>query len=83
MLNPLLNPTFQLKTRRPPLLVSGRFGDLYFAAQDGLAETELVFLSGNDLPQRMQNKTHFTVAETGFGTGLNFLAILQHWQQWK
>ena len=82
MLNPLLDPNISIEDRDGrPCLVSGRFGDLYFAAQDGLAETELVFLSGNDLPQRMQNKTHFTVAETGFGTGLNFLAILQHWQQ--
>ncbi len=81
MLNPLLDPDISIEDRDGrPCLVSGRFGDLYFAAQDGLAETELVFLSGNDLPQRMQNKTHFTVAETGFGTGLNFLALLKHWQ---
>ena len=82
MLNPLLDPDISIEDRDGrPCLVSRRFGDLYFAAQDGLAETELVFLSGNDLPQRMQNKPHFTVAETGFGTGLNFLALLQHWQR--
>ena len=82
MLNSLLDPDISIEDRDGrPCLVSGRFGDLYFAAQDGLAETELVFLSGNDLPQRMQNKAHFTVAETGFGTGLNFLALLNHWQE--
>ena len=81
MLTSLLDPDISIEDRGGrPCLVSRRFGDLYFAAQDGLAETELVFLSGNDLPQRMQNKAHFTVAETGFGTGLNFLALLKHWQ---
>ena len=82
MLTLLLDPEISIEDRDGrPCLVSGRFGDLYFAAQDGLAETELVFLSGNDLPQRMRDKTHFTIAETGFGTGLNFLALLKHWQE--
>lgn len=52
--------------------VSARFDDPYFSKNDGLAETQHVFLAGNDLPQRFQNGFH--IAELGFGTGLNLLA---------
>lgn len=38
----------------------------------GAAEKTHVFLQGNNLPQRMDG-TPFTVAELGFGTGLNLL----------
>lgn len=58
---------------------SGRFGDVYFSAEDGLAETRHVFLEGNDLPSAWAGKTDFTIAETGFGTGLNFCAAVQLW----
>ncbi|MCC6597531.1 MAG: tRNA (5-methylaminomethyl-2-thiouridine)(34)-methyltransferase MnmD [Alphaproteobacteria bacterium] len=51
------------------------FDDVYFSAQDGLAETEHTFLAGNDLPARWAGCSEFTIAETGFGTGLNFLAV--------
>lgn len=54
--------------------VSQRFGDPYFSLYDGLAETRHVFLSGNDLPNRLCSGFH--IAELGFGTGLNLLATL-------
>jgi len=53
---------------------SEQFDDVYFSADDGLAETAHVFLDGNDLPQRFEVADPFVIAETGFGTGLNFLA---------
>lgn len=56
------------------------FADCYFSLQDGLAEARYVFLQGNALPQRWQGKARFTIGETGFGTGLNFLATWQAWQ---
>jgi tRNA 5-methylaminomethyl-2-thiouridine biosynthesis bifunctional protein len=61
---------------------SGQFDDLYFSSENGLAESRYVFLSGNQLPERMTQPLDrpFTVAETGFGTGLNFLAC---WQAWR
>ena len=31
---------------------STRFGDVYFSREDGLAESQHVFLAGNELPQR-------------------------------
>lgn len=55
--------------------VSRRFDDPYFSLNGGLAETRHVFLDGNDLPTRLRPGFH--VAETGFGTGLNLLALAQ------
>jgi tRNA 5-methylaminomethyl-2-thiouridine biosynthesis bifunctional protein len=51
------------------------YDDVYFSTDDGLAESCHVFLAGNDLPYRWQNRAHFTVCEVGFGTGLNLLAM--------
>ena len=53
---------------------SQQFDDVYFSAEDGLAETRHVFVEGNGLPGRWQGRDRFCIAETGFGTGLNFLA---------
>ncbi len=64
--------------------VSGEFGDVYFSHADGLAESRHVFLDGNHLPERLANLApyqHFTIAELGFGTGLNLLAVWQLWQK--
>lgn len=49
------------------------FDDIYFAAEDGLSESRYVFLSQNNLPTAWQHRQNFTICETGFGTGLNFL----------
>ena len=49
------------------------FDDIYFSVEDGPAETKYVFLDGNNLPARFAEKEVFTICETGFGTGLNFL----------
>ncbi len=58
---------------------SSRYEDIYYNTDDGAAESKYVFLSGNDLPARWQGKSHFCIAETGFGTGLNFLITMQAW----
>lgn len=57
------------------------FQDVYFSSDNGLLETDYVFLQGNALQSRWQTlKTlHFTIAETGFGTGLNFLSAIKLW----
>ncbi|MBH2907784.1 bifunctional tRNA (5-methylaminomethyl-2-thiouridine)(34)-methyltransferase MnmD/FAD-dependent 5-carboxymethylaminomethyl-2-thiouridine(34) oxidoreductase MnmC [Serratia marcescens] len=59
--------------------VSKQFDDVYFSNQDGLEETRYVFLHGNRLPQRFATHPRplLVVAETGFGTGLNFLTLWQ------
>ncbi|MBB39749.1 MULTISPECIES: FAD-dependent 5-carboxymethylaminomethyl-2-thiouridine(34) oxidoreductase MnmC [Hyphomonas] len=56
-------------------------GDVYFTAGDGLAETRAVFLAGCGLPEGWSGRESFTIGETGFGTGLNFLAAWDLWRQ--
>ncbi|PCK00569.1 MAG: hypothetical protein COA45_01985 [Zetaproteobacteria bacterium] len=53
------------------------FDDVYFSAVDGLAESRYVYLEGNKLPDSWVGRGRFTICELGFGTGLNFLAVLQ------
>jgi len=60
---------------------SGRFDDVYFSRQDGLAESRAIFLGGCDLPHAWSRRRAFTVAELGFGTGLNIVALLDLWQR--
>lgn len=60
---------------------SGRYGDVYFCAEDGLAETRAVFLDGCDLPDAWAGRRDFTVAELGFGSGLNIAALLDLWRR--
>jgi tRNA 5-methylaminomethyl-2-thiouridine biosynthesis bifunctional protein len=55
------------------------FGDCYHSASGGLEQARHVFLAGNDLPARWQDRD-FVILETGFGLGLNFLATWQAWQ---
>lgn len=58
---------------------SSQFDDVYFDKESGLEETRHVFINNNHLSDRwssMQNNT-FVIAETGFGTGLNFLCAWQ------
>lgn len=60
---------------------SDRFGDVYFSREDGLSETRAVFLAGCGLPEAWEGRRHFTVAELGFGTGLNIAALLDLWRR--
>lgn len=68
----------ELEWRGGGVPVSVRFDDPYFSLDNGLAETWHVFLGGNDLPARFRDG--FSIAELGFGTGLNFLAT---WAAWR
>lgn len=75
------NQHTDLSWRETPLgsvPISTRFDDPYYSLENGLAETNHVFLQGNDLPARFGKHLH--IAELGFGTGLNFLTTLQAWQ---
>lgn len=68
---------------REDLPYSRRFEDIYFSNADPLAESRYVFIEGNQLLQRFADlpaDANFCVAETGFGTGLNFLLCLQAWR---
>lgn len=74
---PLSQPTLDWEGLVPR---SRQFADVYFSRTDGLAESRHVFLAGNGLPHRWQQRDTFCVAELGFGTGLNFLAT---WEAWR
>lgn len=60
---------------------SERFGDVYHSASGAVGQAHHVFLSGNELPQRWRGRHRFVVLETGFGTGLNFLATWAAWHE--
>ncbi|PJG84761.1 bifunctional tRNA (5-methylaminomethyl-2-thiouridine)(34)-methyltransferase MnmD/FAD-dependent 5-carboxymethylaminomethyl-2-thiouridine(34) oxidoreductase MnmC [Conservatibacter flavescens] len=65
--------------------VSPQFDDVYFNNQDGLAESRYVFQEGNQLWERWLNFSHsvFIIGETGFGTGLNFLAVTHLFREFR
>ena len=50
--------------------------DIYFSVEDGLAESRHVFLDGTSLRDALSTRPHLVIAETGFGTGLNLMAVL-------
>lgn len=59
--------------------IATRFDDPYYSLENGLAETEHVFLAGNDLPARFGGNFH--IGELGFGTGLNLLVTWAAWDR--
>jgi tRNA 5-methylaminomethyl-2-thiouridine biosynthesis bifunctional protein len=59
---------------------SAAYGDVYHSPAGPFAQAAHVFLQGNGLPQRWHGRERFTVCETGFGLGLNFLAL---WRAWR
>lgn len=62
--------------------LSKSFGDVYFSKANGLEETRHVFLQHNQLTERWQQlseNSFFVIGETGFGSGLNFLAAWDLW----
>ena len=81
-----------MKARREPLQLatlhrddhgtpsSPMYGDVYHARSGAIEQARSVFLRGNGLPERWHGQPSFTVCETGFGLGNNFLAL---WQLWR
>ena len=59
---------------------SATYGDVYHSSGGGPEQARQVFLAGNDLPARWRGRDRFVVLETGFGSGLNFLAT---WSAWR
>ena len=59
---------------------SPRFNDRYRSRSGGVAQAACVFLAGCGLPQRWRGKAEFTVLETGFGLGMNFLTTWAAWE---
>jgi tRNA 5-methylaminomethyl-2-thiouridine biosynthesis bifunctional protein len=59
---------------RDGALYSDRFDDIYHSVAGGIEEARHVFIGGSKLPNRWEEGGRFTIVETGFGCGLNFLA---------
>lgn len=58
---------------------SPRFGDVYRSRAGGWQQAHSVFLAGCGLPHAWRGCADFTLLETGFGLGLNFLATWLAW----
>ncbi len=64
------------------------FGDYYYSKKNGVEESDYVFIQGNKLLERWQqfedeHLSRFSIFETGFGSGLNFLLTAEHWLDFK
>lgn len=59
---------------------SAAFSDIYHSAAGGFTQAQQVFITGNQLPARWASQAIFSIVETGFGAGVNFLAT---WAAWR
>ena len=60
---------------------SQKFDDIYFDTDDGYQQSEAVFIGANELSHKfsqLNSTSEMTIAETGFGTGLNFLLTIKY-----
>ncbi|ALL63534.1 5-methylaminomethyl-2-thiouridine-forming enzyme mnmC [Paraburkholderia caribensis MBA4] len=78
MTDPLVPAILAFRDNGTPY--SPHHDDIYHSAVGALAQAEYVFLKGNELPSRWQQRRVFTVLETGFGMGINFLVT---WAAWR
>jgi tRNA 5-methylaminomethyl-2-thiouridine biosynthesis bifunctional protein len=79
---PLLDPA-DLATNAEGQALSPRYGDVYASRAGALGQARGVYLQGCgllDTPSRWAGREQFTVLETGFGLGVNFLAT---WAAWR
>jgi tRNA 5-methylaminomethyl-2-thiouridine biosynthesis bifunctional protein len=57
------------------------YDDVYHPVAGAFAQAHYVFLDGNGLPGRWRGRHQYTVCETGFGLGVNFLTLWRAWQE--
>ena len=86
----MINPSQNLWTPLAPLdldwqgdtPVARDTGDIFFSTEDGLAESDYVFIEGNRLRERWRTEAHdrpFVIGEIGLGTGLNLCLTVAQW----
>ena len=64
--------------------VSDAFNDIYYSPEDGIRESEHVFIEGSHLVERiaaLSSGETLTLVELGVGTGLNCLLTARAWLQ--
>ncbi len=86
VVNPYALQTAQISWSDNGVPHADDYGDVYFSRDNGLEESRYVFLQHNHLAERWaalpkEQPGHFTILETGFGSGLNFLLSWQLWQK--
>ena len=59
---------------------SPRFNDRYRSRSGGVMQASAVFLAGTGLPAAWRGRDRFSVLETGFGLGVNFLCTWAAWE---
>jgi len=62
---------------------SDDYNEFYFHSEDGVGESNFVFVDSNNLKKRFRSSDQFMIAELGFGTGLNFLNTWKLWLKEK
>lgn len=75
-----LKPTIEPATLsfRNGIPYSEAYGDAFYSP-DGAAEVHRVFLDPVGFDARIQNRDRYTMAETGFGAGLNFVVAAERY----
>lgn len=58
---------------------SAQFNDNYYSQAGALKESQHVFIAGNQITKAWINHDQFTIAELGFGLGINFIATANTW----
>lgn len=60
------------------------FSDVYFNTDSGIDESRFVYINPSRLQERwQQHQGSFTLVETGFGTGLNFILTWLEWIEFQ
>jgi tRNA 5-methylaminomethyl-2-thiouridine biosynthesis bifunctional protein len=60
------------------------FNDVYFNTDSGIDESRFVYINPSRLQERwQQHQGNFTLVETGFGTGLNFILTWLEWIEFQ
>lgn len=63
---------------------SENFSDVYFNTDSGIDESRFVYINPSRLQERwQQHQGSFTLVETGFGTGLNFILTWLEWIEFQ
>ena len=71
--------TFSLDQNGAPY--SAKFNDIYFDIKTGSDQSKEIFIKTNNITEKLLSGiSTLTIAETGFGSGLNFLLTLQAYQ---
>ena len=62
-------------------VASTAYGDVYASRAGAFAQARQVFVGGANLPAAWQGQPDWTILETGFGFGANFLQTLAAWRE--